>query len=48
MMTGRQILDQKNNNLNIRLDVVNVDVMAIPCTIHHHRRNGKVVMLDEG
>ena len=22
--------------------------MAIPCTIHHHKRDGKAVMLDEG
>ena len=27
---------------------MNVDVMAIPCTIHHHKRDGKAVMLDGG
>ena len=25
-----------------------MDVMAIPCTVHHHKRDGKVVTLDEG
>ena len=38
----------KTINLDVRLGVVNVDVMAIPCTIHHHKRDGKAVMLDEG
>ena len=47
-MTGPDSVRPKNNNLDVRLDVVNVDVMAIPCTIHHHKRDGKVVMLDEG
>ena len=40
--------ETKSNNLDVRLGVVNMDVMAIPCTVHHRKRDGKVVMLDEG
>ena len=36
--------ETKSNNLDVRLGVVNVDVMAIPCTIRHRWRGGKAAM----
>ena len=33
-----------SNSLDVRLGVVGVDVMAIPCTIRHRWRDGEAAM----
>ena len=35
-----------SNSLDVRLVVVSVDVMAIPCTIRHRWRDGEVELLE--